>query len=299
MTRISSRTDYPGALASLLGLILLLAATHAAGQANCLGCHTASADQPVHAILQTPHGQMAGGGNGSCVACHGPSESHARNPGGEAPDRSFGPRWAMSAEGTSATCLSCHKEAALAYWAGSAHEQEEASCTDCHDSHARTDPMLNPATEQGTCLACHNKVAAEIRLPSRHPIVEGKTTCSDCHNPHGSGTDAALTDPTLNDSCYSCHAEKRGPHLWEHPPVAEDCSHCHLPHGAVNERLLSSRGPFLCQQCHSAAFHPSLANTGSTVADRANNQNLLGRNCLNCHSQVHGSNHPSGARLTR
>jgi hypothetical protein len=29
------------------------------------------------------------------------------------------------------------------------------------------------------------------------------------------------------------------------------------------------------------------------------NQNVLGKNCMNCHGQVHGSNHPSGARLTR
>jgi hypothetical protein len=26
---------------------------------------------------------------------------------------------------------------------------------------------------------------------------------------------------------------------------------------------------------------------------------MLGRACLNCHSQVHGSNHPSGATLHR
>jgi hypothetical protein len=26
---------------------------------------------------------------------------------------------------------------------------------------------------------------------------------------------------------------------------------------------------------------------------------LLGRNCMNCHPKIHGSNHPSGARLTR
>ena len=111
--------------------------------------------------------------------------------------------------------------------------------------------------------------------------------------------ESALIQPTLNDNCYSCHAEKRGPHLWEHPPAAEDCSLCHRPHGSVNDRLLVTRGPFLCQQCHSAAFHPSLLNSGSTMGNRSNNQNLLGKNCLNCHSQVHGSNHPSGARLTR
>jgi hypothetical protein len=26
---------------------------------------------------------------------------------------------------------------------------------------------------------------------------------------------------------------------------------------------------------------------------------VLGKNCMNCHTEVHGSNHPSGARQTR
>jgi DmsE family decaheme c-type cytochrome len=287
-------------LRSLLGgLLLALCTISARAEIGCLDCHKASADDPVHSILQTAHGRMEGGGNNACIACHGASESHKGNPAGEAPDRSFGPRWALPAEGSNAVCLECHQRAALSYWSGSVHEQEEMTCTSCHDAHARTDPMLTAEGALAGCLDCHQKVATEIRLPSRHPVLEGKTACADCHNPHGSGTDAALNEPTLNDSCYSCHAEKRGPHLWEHPPVAEDCSLCHLPHGAVNERLLSSRGPFLCQQCHSAAFHPSLLNSGGTVADRSNNHNLMGKNCQNCHSQVHGSNHPSGARLTR
>jgi hypothetical protein len=29
------------------------------------------------------------------------------------------------------------------------------------------------------------------------------------------------------------------------------------------------------------------------------NRNLLMKNCLNCHTEVHGSNHPSGVRFTR
>ena len=36
----------------------------------------------------------------------------------------------------------------------------------------------------------------------------------------------------LNDTCYDCHAEFRGPYLWEHAPVPEDCSNCHDPHGS-------------------------------------------------------------------
>ena len=48
--------------------------------------------------------------------------------------------------------------------------------------------------------------------------------CSDCHNPHGAMADFALVGRTLNDTCFTCHAEKRGPYLWEHAPVSEDCS---------------------------------------------------------------------------
>jgi hypothetical protein len=67
----------------------------------------------------------------------------------------------------------------------------------------------------------------------------------------------------------------------------------------VHERLLTARGPASCQQCHAAAFHPSVPYGSEGLPSGNANQNLLGKNCLNCHSQVHGSNHPSGARLTR
>ena len=55
----------------------------------------------------------------------------------------------------------------------------------------------------------------------------------------------------------------------------------------------------MCQQCHAVAFHPSLPYGAEGLPGNAPNQNILGKNCLNCHNQVHGSNHPSGARLAR
>ena len=185
------------------------------------------------------------------------------------------------------------------FWQGSVHDQEEIACTDCHNTHTNRDPILSAEGQLDSCLACHTRQQAELRLPSRHPILEGKTSCTDCHNPHGSTTEFALLQPTLNDTCYSCHAEKRGPFLWEHPPAAEDCSLCHKPHGSVHASLLNTRGPFQCQQCHSAALHPSQLYDGSSTRSGSSNQYVLGKSCLNCHSQIHGSNHPSGARLAR
>ncbi len=266
---------------------------------NCLGCHTVSADVAVHAVFQTVHGGLGGGGNGSCAGCHGASEEHARNPAAAMPGISFGPRWQSPAEARTDACLGCHSGGSPLHWVGSEHQREGMACDSCHDSHRQQDPALSDSGSQQACLSCHSRVQAELLLPSRHPIAEGKTACGDCHNPHGSLGDASLHQASVSDNCLQCHQDKRGPFLWEHPPASEDCALCHRPHGAVHDRLLTARGPALCQQCHVAAFHPGLPYGAEGLAGGSGNQNVLGKNCLNCHSQVHGSNHPSGARLTR
>ena len=117
---------------------------------------------------------------------------------------------------------------------------------------------------------------------------------------------------TITETCYTCHAEKRGPFLWEHAPVVEDCTNCHSPHGSNVTPLLKTRAPMLCQECHtsdhakglySAANLPGgafVTGNGTIPAgaqsptDQAN-----GRACLQCHSQIHGSNHPGGAKYNR
>ena len=270
-----------------------------AAEPRCLMCHRDSADKPVHAIFKTPHGQLNGGGAAGCVSCHGASNEHQRGPTRNPPDRSFGPKWALPVAEGNGVCLECHNKESQMFWLGGVHEQEELACTDCHNAHVPRDPMLTADGQLDQCLTCHTRQQAQLRLPSRHPILEGKTACTDCHNPHGSSTESMLTAPTLNDNCYECHQDKRGPHLWEHQPVSEDCSYCHNPHGSVQPSLLTARGPFLCQQCHSANFHPSQAFDGRSTTNSSSNAYILGKNCLNCHSQVHGSNHPSGARLMR
>jgi predicted CXXCH cytochrome family protein len=77
---------------------------------------------------------------------------------------------------------------------------------------------------------------------------------------------------------------------------------CHNPHGSNHDKLLQVARPFLCQQCHAnAAFHQTnLFNAGQLVGGGAAvNSRVLGRSCQNCHSQIHGSNDPAGARFQR
>jgi DmsE family decaheme c-type cytochrome len=267
--------------------------------ANCMSCHAASADKPVLAIMHTVHGRIGEGGNSSCTSCHGASIKHSKSPVVHAPMVSFGPRWPSTAQRRDGACLECHQSGKQLLWHGSVHNDEDITCNQCHTLHTREDAVLDEMEQSAVCYQCHPRQRSESQLPSRHPIKEGRTQCSDCHNSHGSATPFALNAPTLNDTCYGCHAEKRGPYLFEHAPAAEDCSLCHQPHGSINDDLLKARGPFLCQQCHSAAFHPSTLYSGTGLPGADANQNMLGKNCLNCHSQVHGSNHPSGAVLTR
>ena len=231
--------------------------------------------------------------HGECTACHVNAKTHAaaESPRKESPGR---PK--------SEQCLACHQSGQRMHWKGSRHEAANVECTSCHVPHAKSDPVLTKATEAEVCFACHKGRRAEMLRPSTHPLREGKMSCSDCHNPHGSNGPKLLTKETVNETCFTCHAEKRGPFLWEHAPVREDCSICHKPHGSVNASLLKNRTPWLCQQCHLAAFHPSTAYSGTGLPGPnkpSGAQQLLGKNCMNCHSQVHGSNHPSGVRKTR
>jgi DmsE family decaheme c-type cytochrome len=155
--------------------------------------------------------------------------------------------------------------------------------------------QLARVTEIETCGQCHLQKRAQQMRSSHMPLREGKLTCSSCHDPHGTLTQALLRKDSTNETCYACHAEKRGPFLWEHAPVTESCTTCHDAHGSNHEKLLKTAKPRLCQQCHSEAGHPASPNLRDAVAFRR----TLGRGCVNCHTNIHGSNHPSGYLFTR
>jgi DmsE family decaheme c-type cytochrome len=277
------------------------------GADTCLTCHD---DAHVAAVFQTKHGQPNdarspfGKGQLQCEACHGPGGNHTKKvkKGEERPAMiRFGRDSKTPVAVQNGTCLSCHEKSMSANWHAGAHDANNVSCASCHDSHVARDPVLATRTQADVCYTCHVAQRGEFLKPYAHPSKQGKIACSDCHDPHGSTAEAQLVKATVNQTCYQCHAEKRGPFLWEHAPVPEDCSSCHAPHGSSNPGMLIARGPLLCQSCHSQQGHPSYSygpsnlpgGTGPTAST------LVLGNCMNCHSQVHGSNHPSGSSLTR
>ena len=291
---------------ALLGFSLVAAASDTepsfapGGTDTCLSCHEGMHEAAMEAIKRSVHGVLFytdASQDKACESCHGPSAEHARKP------KAFLPPIRMAASGdpdangqVGQACLSCHKDPELMHWHAGSHSDQDMNCLSCHNVHEPADKTSKMSTDNAVCTTCHTRQLAETHMPSRHPIAEGVTNCVDCHNPHGSLARAQLKQANLNDNCYECHAEKRGPVLFEHAPVTEDCSTCHAVHGSVHKPLLKSRPPFLCQQCHMAAGHVSVTPGGNNLSGNAN---MLGKNCMNCHSEVHGSNHPSGARLTR
>lgn len=275
---------------------------------TCRGCHNGN-HGAGQAILQSVHGVAEDSrtpfADQGCITCHGPSLEHRTSPVGGAaralPDITFGGD-ATPPTTQNTQCLQCHQRDLTAHWRGSIHEAQNLTCTSCHTVHARKDPILDKRSQPQLCLTCHQEKRAQMLRPSSHPLRDGQMACTDCHNPHGSTGPQQLVKGTVNETCYTCHAEKRGPFLWEHAPVREDCTICHQPHGSVHQAMLKNRTPWLCQQCHLAQFHPSTAYSGTglpTDSIPSGAQQMLGKNCLNCHSAVHGSNHPAGARKTR
>lgn len=266
--------------------------------AVCLMCHRDDGPLSPGDILHGAHGALTE--TRGCQTCHGPSSAHmALNSEGVRPPPPVMFGEAFPAEPQNSACLDCHKADAGHHWAGSAHDFAEVSCSGCHTLHTPTDKAMEMAAGTDLCLDCHTRQKAEILHPSSHPLRWGQMQCTDCHAPHGGPGPADLIAHTINDQCFQCHAEKRGPFLWEHAPVAENCLDCHNPHGSNHRDLLQARTPWLCQQCHMAPFHPSTALSGTGLPGETASANLLGRDCANCHTQVHGSNHPSGAGLTR
>jgi DmsE family decaheme c-type cytochrome len=264
------------------------------GSGVCLECH----QKRSQTTARSPHFKRAlkdaPVNADGCESCHGPGGAHVNAGGGKGVGgiRSFGKN--TPAAEKSSVCLKCHQLSKQnSFWDVSAHKKNDVACDNCHSIHA-LDTMANLKNQVNTCGTCHKDIKARTNRRSHHPIVEGKLQCSNCHNPHGALGPSMIKASSVNQLCYTCHAEKRGPFVWGHPPVEEKCTTCHTPHGAVHEKLLVQKAPNLCQECHDFQRHPGTRYSRETLfTGSAPSNRSFGRSCLNCHSNVHGSNAPT------
>lgn len=282
---------------------------------TCVHCHKVEGANFAktglgHLMVRKPRDEQEGLG---CQACHGPGREHMRHPHKPATGfLSFRETSFNLIKSGNERCLECHQNGERTFWQASTHAFRNVGCVDCHQlmcpvtateqpspqikkSPLGTEfvtPFLVTRPETQVCIRCHMRKAMEINLPSHMPVREGLMTCTDCHNPHGGPYPKQLRAATVNEVCYRCHAEKRGPFLWLHAPAMMNCLDCHTPHGSVNQHMLTIREPLLCQRCHVVTRHPSQPQKQFTVF-------VFGQSCTNCHSQIHGSNSPGGRVYTR
>ena len=200
------------------------------------------------------------------------------------------------------TCATCHVKQSLEFQ-HSTHariaipgETKAQGCETCHGPgslHVEAGGgrgvggIINPKKDPNTCFACHLDKKVEFRLPYHHPVMEGKMNCVDCHSPHGEDvrpwSSTSLKD--INEVCFKCHKEQRGPFVWEHEALREGCATCHKVHGSIHEKMLITRDANLCLRCHTQTRFPTIGK--SSHAGR-----LYQGTCFSagCHTAVHGSN---------
>lgn len=118
---------------------------------------------------------------------------------------------------------------------------------------------------------------------SHAPFEVGE--CGLCHS-GSTPEDPGPVEGEVNELCFGCHEELR--ETMATAPVrhyaAEDaCTNCHNPHNSSLRKLLLSRPPELCADCHSDIWEQA---TESAVTHGAL---VTGDSCLNCHNP-HASN---------
>ena len=247
----------------------------AVGKGTCMACHDVGP-----AFFQTPHTDL------ECESCHGAGSGHIAE--GFDKSLSFNEKssgWAIS------QCLGCHQDnAEHSGFLNSAHGRNSVSCVACHQLHP-TKPNfgLLKGEQKDLCTSCHPATRADFRKPFHHPVLEGGIVCSDCHSPHTEDNrplGRLAVGP--GEGCLSCHSDKKGPFVFEHPPgLVNSCQTCHEPHGSINPKMLRrTQVVQLCLECHSMT--PGVAAIQPPAFHDIRSARY--RNCTTCHREIHGSN---------
>ena len=212
------------------------------------------------------------------------------------------------------TCANCHTDLVRDFKKTADHSRlmadgknaENTGCEGCHgpgsrhaESGGSAKLIVNPKKDPEACLKCHLDIRSKFELPYRHAVMEGRMSCSDCHNPHkGSITKGGGATNLMgkNEVCFQCHTLQRGPFVFEHEALREGCTTCHDPHGSVNQKLLVARNSMLCLKCHfqtqtSLSAGVPMQQGQLNIGQVNHMSNVQQGACWSagCHEAVHGS----------
>ena len=246
--------------------------------ADCLDCH----DGYDKSLVGSPHRLASSVKNPastvSCISCHGGWQKHLEDPSID----NIGNPSRLSGKDAVSVCSECHTpHRNLDNYGFDAHTSLQTNCSSCHKVHNNTGSLLVDGDAK-FCWNCHESNKTRFSRRSAHPLESGNVTCLDCHRfTQRKDQNVAYG---LDYSCRSCHADKGGPFLHEHPAAnaymtdGGGCVECHDPHGSENDQLLKQPQGLLCSQCHAEPTH-----------NTAHGGVYAGIDCLTCHGDIHGS----------
>ena len=260
--------------------------------AACADCHEQAKDfsRNPHARIPFRAGAARVTGDAVCASCHGDTSAHVESSGEKPVERR------LHGRDGSEFCLTCHDATTdrMSRRNGVHANSATVNCLSCHTIHgtpgtpARDHLLAKDSV--ALCESCHPGKAAGFRdKPFAHRLKAGMD-CASCHDPHGRANDNALRRTRADElPCLSCHAEKRGPFVFEHVSgVAGDCTSCHESHGSSNPKMLKrAQVSQLCLECHSPITGTTL---GSQPPSFHNIRLPRFQNCTVCHTAIHGSN---------
>lgn len=277
----SKRLFYVLTSTLILSVALCLTSTYGAESNVCFDCHEGIAET----LMNTPHelastSTKAASITADCRDCHDGWQSHIEDPSAD----NIGKASELSPAKQAELCGRCHLSPhQMAVSTDGAHAKAYLSCSSCHKIHDNLNRKLVRDDTDNYCATCHPTALMEFKQRSAHPLESSNIRCIDCHHLESIGV--AEFTIGFDWGCQSCHEEKSGPFLYEHPVVYDhlvaggSCTECHEPHGSVNDRLLTQPGKTLCMQCHGTP--PGHLTAHSGLGSKGD--------CVECHSEIHGS----------
>ena len=223
----------------------------------------------------------------------GPRTGHPR--AGADSITAFGARAPTPVADQDESCVACHR-GDLSGWHGGTHDSADVGCAACHRVHVAQDPMSNPRRRQtpaspatrASGSTSKNHTATRSPRDGRLQHLPRAARLRGHRQPAPADRQRKLLRRVSRREARTLPLRTPAGSRGLRPvPRAARCIH---------PAMLTRRTPAL-PAVSLADGSPGIISTPGGLPGGSPSPLLLAGNCLNCHSQVHGSNHPSGVTL--